>query len=115
MATVKKKTTTTKSTEKEPAKKTTAKTETKKPAAKKPVEKKVEAVDSNITLEFLHDELMKMRAELEVLKAFNKKSEEGVADDKIYKEIENIKELLYDMNERFEELEYQYGDLKENY
>lgn len=75
----------------------------------KSVAKQPKTEEPEITLQFLYDEIMKIRAELGLLKALSKKNQETTGNEKIDKELEEIREKLFDLNERVEEIEVEYG------
>lgn len=87
--------------------KATSKVEPKKET--KVVAKVSKSDEPEITLQFLYDEIMKIRAELGLLKALSKKNQEASGNERIEQELEEIKGKLFDLNERVEEMEVEYG------
>lgn len=104
-------TTKAKSTEKKtPAKSTKAK-EVAKSTEKK--EEKLSKVSTTVNLEELESKIEKLEAELSIIKQFKNSSDKN-ASDKIFAELENLREAILGLEDRLEELEYQISE-KDDY
>lgn len=97
---------------KEKATKATKESKAESKVATKKVEKVADEVSAN-KLEELQNEFEKIKAELSIIKQFKNNSDKSPSD-KVFAELEKLKEIIFGLEDRIEELEYQVSE-KDDY